>query len=64
MTAREPTTPKTVPYDVAEQLCTTEERSAYLKAWLIEAPDDMAGITRALRDIARAQNIGPTCSEK
>ena len=48
-------TTNTVPYDVSEQLRTPEERAAYLEAWFIEAPDDTAGITRALIDIERAQ---------
>src|SRR3954463_8335203 len=46
---------KTVAYDVAEQLRTPEEMAAYLDAWLTEAPDDAAGIARALGDIARAR---------
>lgn len=45
---------KTVPYDVAEQLRTPDEMAAYLDAWLADAPDDAAGIARALGDIARA----------
>ena len=48
---------KTVPYDVAEQLCTPAEMAAYLDAWLAEAPDDAAGIARALGDIARAKGM-------
>lgn len=48
---------KTVPYDVAEQLRTPEEMAAYLDAWLEEAPDDAAGIARALGDIARARGM-------
>lgn len=48
---------KTVPYDVAEQLRTPEEMAAYLNAWLEEAPDDAAGIARALGDIARAKGM-------
>lgn len=48
---------KTVRYDVAEQLRTPEEMAAYLDAWLAEAPDDAAGITRALGDIARAKGM-------
>ena len=48
---------KTVPYDVAEQLRTPDERAAYLDAWLNEAPDDAAGIARALGDIARAKGM-------
>ena len=48
---------KTVPYDVAEQLRTPEEMAAYLDAWFEEAPDDAAGIARALGDIARARGM-------
>ena len=48
---------KTVPYDVGDQLRTPEEMAAYLDAWLTEAPDDAAGIARALGDIARAQGM-------
>lgn len=48
---------KMVTYDVAEQLRTPEEMAAYLDAWLEEAPDDVAGITRALGDIARAKGM-------
>jgi probable addiction module antidote protein len=48
---------KTVSYDVAEQLRTPEEMAAYLDAWLVEAPDDVSGIARALGDIARAKGM-------
>ena len=48
---------KTMPYDVADQLRTPEEMAAYLDAWLVEAPDDVAGIARALGDIARAKGM-------
>lgn len=48
---------KTLAYDVAEQLRTPEEMAAYLDAWLEEAPDDAAGIARALGDIARARGM-------
>ena len=48
---------KTVTYDVAEQLRTPEEMAAYLDAWLTDAPDDAAGIARALGDIARAKGM-------
>ena len=48
---------KTVAYDVSEQLRTPEEMAAYLDAWLEEAPEDVAGITRALGDIARARGM-------
>src|SRR5690606_13053911 len=48
---------KTTPYDVAEHLRTPEEMAAYLDAWLDEAPEDAAGIARALGDIARAKGM-------
>lgn len=48
---------RTVRYDVAVQLRTPEEMAAYLDAWLTEAPDDVAGIARALGDIARARGM-------
>ena len=48
---------KTIPYTVADQLRTPEEMAAYLDAWLTEAPDDVAGIARALGDIARAKGM-------
>lgn len=48
---------KTVPYDVAEQLRTPDEIAAYLDAWLAEAPDDAAGIVRALGEIARLKGM-------
>ena len=48
---------KTMPYNVAEQLRTPEEMAAYLDAWLTDAPDDVAGIARALGDIARAKGM-------
>jgi probable addiction module antidote protein len=48
---------KTHRYDVAEHLRTPKERAAYLDAWLVEAPDDLAGIARALGDIARARGM-------
>ena len=54
---------KTVPYDVAEQLRTPKEMAAYLDAWLDEAPDDAAGIARALGDIARAKGMSQVARE-
>ena len=48
---------KTVPYNVAKQLRTPKDMAAYLDAWLAEAPDDVAGIARALGDIARAKGM-------
>ena len=48
---------KTIAYDVSAQLRTPEEMAAYLDAWLVEAPEDAAGIARALGDIARAKGM-------
>ena len=48
---------KTTPYEVAEHLRTPEEMAAYLDAWLEEAPDDAAGIAKALGNIARAKGM-------
>ena len=48
---------KTVRYDIAEQLRSPEEMAAYLDAWFEEAPDDAAGIARALGDVARARGM-------
>lgn len=48
---------ETFEYDLAEQLRTPEEMAAYLEAWLMDAPDDAAGIARALGDIARAKGM-------
>ena len=57
------TATKTLAYDVAEQLRTPEEMAAYLDAWLMEAPDDIGGITRALGDIARAKGMAQVAKE-
>ena len=54
---------KTIPYDVVAQLRTAEEMAAYLDAWLEEAPDDAAGIARALGDIARAKGMAQVARE-
>lgn len=48
---------KTSAYDVAQHLRTPEEMAAYLDAWFEDAPDDAAGIARALGDIARAKGM-------
>ena len=48
---------KATPYDVAEHLRTPEEMAAYLDAWFEEAPDDAAGIAKALGNIARAKGM-------
>lgn len=47
----------TIRFDVAEQLRSPAEMAAYLDAWLADAPDDAAGIARALGDIARAKGM-------
>jgi probable addiction module antidote protein len=52
-----------IPYDVASHLRSPEEMAAYLDAWLQEAPDDAAGITRALGDIARARGMTQVARE-
>ena len=54
---------RTVAYDVAAQLRTPEEMAAYLDAWLVEAPDDIAGIARAIGDIARAKGMSQVARE-
>ena len=48
---------KATAYDVSEHLRTPQEMAAYLDAWLEEAPEDAAGIARALGDIARAKGM-------
>ena len=48
---------KTIPYDPTKYLKTEEDMAAYLDAWLTDAPDDAAGIARALGDIARAKGM-------
>lgn len=55
---------KTLPYDVAEHLRTPEEMAAYLDAWLIEAPDDVEGFARALRDVARAKGASKVARDR
>ena len=54
---------KTSVYDVSEHLRTPEEMAAYLDAWLDEAPDDAAGIARALGDIARAKGMSQVAKD-
>jgi probable addiction module antidote protein len=44
-------------YDVVDHLRTPDEMAAYLDAWLQDAPEDAAGIARALGDIARAKGM-------
>lgn len=59
MSNRDSTSPntETLPYDLAEQLRTPEERAANLDAWPQDFPDDVTGIARALRGIARAEEM-------
>ncbi len=59
-TAKRTAKTRTTPYDVAEHLRTPDEMAVYLAAWLDEAPDDPAGIVRALGDIARAMAARPS----
>lgn len=54
---------RTSPYDVAEHLRTPEEMAAYLDAWLDEAPEDAAGIAKALGDIARAKGMSQVAKD-
>ena len=61
--AKKPLRTRTTPYDVAEHLRTPEEMAAYLDAWLEEAPDDAAGIARALGDIARARGMSQVAKD-
>ena len=51
------------PFDVAEYLRTPEEMAAYLNAWLEDAPEDSAGIARALGDIARAKGMAQVAKD-
>ena len=52
-----------MPFDVADHLRSPEEMAAYLDAWLLEAPEDSAGIARALGDIARAKGMSLVAKE-
>ncbi|MBK7275615.1 MAG: putative addiction module antidote protein [Betaproteobacteria bacterium] len=63
ITAKKPVKTKATPYDVAEHLRTPEEMAAYLDAWLEEAPEDIAGIARALGDIARAKGMSQVAKD-
>lgn len=62
-TASKTTKTRTTPYDVAQHLRTPEEMAAYLDAWLEEAPDDAAGIAKALGDIARAKGMSQVAKD-
>jgi probable addiction module antidote protein len=63
VTAKKASRTRTTPYDVAAHLRTPEEMAAYLDAWLDEAPDDAAGIARALGDIARAKGMSQVAKD-
>ena len=52
-----------MPFDVADHLRSPEEMAAYLDAWLLESPEDSAGIARALGDIARAKGMSLVAKE-
>ena len=60
---KKPRSSKSSPYDVAEHLRSPEEMAAYLEAWLVEAPDDAAGIARALGDIAKAVGMSKVAKQ-
>ena len=62
-TTRKPARTKTTAYDGSEHLRTPEEMAAYLDAWLEEAPEDAAGIARALGDIARAKGMSQVAKD-
>jgi probable addiction module antidote protein len=62
-TAKKSRKTKATPYDVAEHLRTPEEMVAYLDAWFEDAPDDAAGIARALGDIARAKGMSQVAKD-
>jgi len=61
--SKKPARTKTSGYDVSEHLRTPEEMAAYLDAWLEEAPEDAAGIARALGDIARAKGMSQVAKD-
>jgi len=63
MAAKKSAKTKTTAYDVSEHLRTPEEMAAYLGAWLDGAPEDAAGIARALGDIARAKGMSQVAKD-
>lgn len=50
-------TRKLIPYELGAQLRSPEEIADFINAWLDEAPDDAAGLARALGDIAQAKGM-------
>ena len=63
LAAKKPPKTSTSAYDVSEHLRTPEEMAAYLDAWLEDAPEDAAGIARALGDIARAKGMSQVAKD-
>ena len=61
--APNPQTAEITHYDVADYLRMPEEMAAYLDAWLAEVPEDVAGIARSLRDIARAKGMSQVAKD-
>ena len=61
--AKAPVQTRVMGYEVSEHLRTPEEMAAYLDAWLAEAPEDAAGIARALGDIARAKGMSQVAKD-
>lgn len=54
---------ETLAYDIVDQLRTPDEIAAYLDAWFSDAPEDVAGIARALGDVARAKGMAKVARE-
>lgn len=50
-------TRKLIPYELGAQLRSPEAIADFINAWLDEAPDDAAGLARALGDIARSTGM-------
>ncbi len=44
---------RTTPYALAENLRMPAEMAAYLDAWLEDAPDDAAGVTRLVSHLSK-----------
>lgn len=52
-----------IAFDVSDHLRTPADRVEYLNAWLETAPEDTAGVARALGDIARAVGMTTVARE-
>lgn len=48
---------KTAPWDVVDHLKTDEDCRLYIEACFEEAPDDVAFLTKAIGDVARAKGM-------